>query len=127
MLDDLRVPATNYAGAAWDALGGAPDPIVDIVVGSASAVGVRQNGPDDVFTINYSGTPTVTNARASDIRAYLAFDVTDEDITDYELISACLVGMTDAAFSGLTQTVACPLNAASLQSGYTLHWHLEPF
>lgn len=127
MLDSLTVSSTNYAGAAWDIGGGAPDPVVDIRVASDTATPTRVNGPDDVFSITYVSSNAATNIRASDLQAELRFDALDEDVTDYEFIGACRFTVGDATFTGSQQTVACPVDASTMNSGFTLRFHLEQF
>lgn len=127
VLHTLTVDTTNYAGAAWDVGGGAADPVVRVRVGSESDPGVLQNGPDNVHMITYTGAPTVTNVRASDLLAFLSFEVSDEDLTDYEFINHCRATVTDATFMGATQTSTCAANASEGRSGFTLTYSLEPF
>lgn len=127
VLDRLTVSTTHHSGAAWDAFGGAADPVVDVRIGSSSAAARRQNGPDDVHTITYSGTPIATDVRASDLLAHLDFAVSDEDVTDYEAIGRCRVVVPEAAFTGLPQTVSCGVDPSTNNSGFELVWHLEPF
>jgi hypothetical protein len=80
-----------------------------------------------VFDITYPGTPVMTNVRASDIQTLLRFDVTDEDVSDYEFIGACRFTATQATFTGSEQTVTCPVDASTMNSGFTLTFHLEAF
>lgn len=127
MLDSTSVETTNYAGAAWDAFGGAADIVVRIYIASETASPIMVDGPDDVHTINYSGAPSATNVRASDLITYLDFRVYDEDVSDYEFIGWCSTTVSAAAFTGTTQTVSCPVDAGTGNSGYTIRWHLEPF
>lgn len=118
---------TYYTGEAWDGLGGAPDPIIRVYVVSDTTTPSVQNGPDDVFTSTYDGTPVMTNVRASDMLTLLEFAVYDEDVTDSDFVGACLGLVDDFAFSGSSQTVECPVDAASMNSGFTLRWHVERF
>ncbi len=127
VLDTLQVPSKNYEGIAWDAFGGAPDPIVRVYVGSGDAPAGIQDGADDAFALSYGASPVVTNARASDLQALLEFDVYDEDVSDYELIGACLYVVDALTFSGYTESVTCPVNASAGGSGYTLGFHVEPY
>ena len=127
VLESLTVSSTAFAGSAWDALGGAPDPVVDVRVGSETSPARRQNGPDNVFAITYDGSAIMSDVRASDLQAFLLFEVYDEDVTDYEFIGACIVGVPDAAFAGATQTVDCPVEPSTRNSGFVLRWHLEQF
>lgn len=127
VLDRLTVSTTHHGGSAWDAFGGAADPVVDVRIGSSSASPRRQNGPDDVHMITYSGAPVATDVRASELLAYLSFTVLDEDVTDYERIGSCRVVVPEAAFTGISQTVNCTANPSTDDSGFVLVWHLEPF
>ena len=127
MVDYVEVPSTNYAGVAWDAFGGAPDPTVNLYAGTSDAVDGTLNLPDDVF----AGSPRTviaSNLRASDILAYLAFGVFDEDVSDFEFIGACYVsGVGSSTFSGGAVSVDCPPDAGREASGFALDFHLEPY
>jgi len=129
VLDSLSVSSTNHAGVAWDFGGGAPDPEVEVRVVSDAATPVRINGPDDVFSIFYPSSARATNLRASDLSALLRFDVVDADVTDYEFIGACRVASLEVsdALSAPQQTLSCPIDASTRNSGFTLVWHLERF
>jgi hypothetical protein len=126
VLDDLQVSPHAYSGASWDELS-SPDPLVNVTVASESGPTAWKDAPDDVFSITYSGTPVMTNVRASDIQSFLRFLVWDEDAFDpNDFIGGCFVIDATAAFSGLRQTLNCPLEPETSNSGFTLHWHLEP-
>jgi hypothetical protein len=128
VLEHLEVESTAYNGAAWDIGGGAPDPVVGIRVGSDEASEQRTAGADDVFTVDYDGGATATNQRADDIQTYLGFLVYDEDVTDYEFIGWCSYqDIDDAVFNEDTQTLVCPVDETTRNSGFTLTWHLERY
>jgi len=129
VLDSLDVASTEYTGLAWDPFGGAPDPIVQVRVGSDTATPVIENGPDDVFSITYTSAPRTTNVRASDLLTLLRFDVFDEDSDTNDFIGACRISASTvtAAFSESPQFLNCPIEASTRNSGFTLGWHLERF
>jgi hypothetical protein len=129
VLDSLEVASTEFTGLAWDPLGGAPDPIVQVRVVSDTAIPVVENGPDDVFSITYTAAPRTTNVRASDLLTLLRFDVFDEDSDANDFIGACRVSASTvtAAFSESSQFLNCPPDESTRNSGFTLGWHLERF
>ena len=128
VLETLRVPTTDYARSAWDPFGGAPDPFVEIRVGSDTATPARSGSGTDTFTVNFSGGATATNVRADTLRTLLRFDVLDYDSTSAnDFIGACRATVDERVFVGTTQTRMCPVDAATRNSGFTLTWHLTRF
>lgn len=115
----------HHSGAAWDAFGGAPDPIVNVYVGSETNRVAVFNGPDDTFRITFTNA-RVGGLRASDLLSYLSFAVFDEDVSDYEFIGRCFSRPLDSSvWAGGTQIFNCPREPATGQSGFTLRWRLE--
>lgn len=128
LLDTLTVPQRHHGGETWDAFGGAPDPTVQVRVGSESATpSAYAFGGDDVFFVGYAGRVVVENVRASDLSAHLSFWVYDEDTTNWERVGACRAEVTEATFMGGEQTVNCAVDPSTDQSGFTLTWHLDQF
>lgn len=135
VLESLTVPPTRYDGAAWDTIGGSPDPIVSAIVGSATATPVSTPAASDLYSVTYSPTPPlVSNVRADAIVTFVGFSIDDDDSPAApDHIGYCTfdtsagTGLTAAAFTGASQTLTCPLDAPTMNSGFTLHWHLEPF
>ena len=69
-----------------------------------------------------------SNVRADTLTTYLEMRITDEDATSYERIGGCNVtGSVALAFGGSTITTMCPLDRPTMNSGFTLRWHLERF
>ena len=128
VLETLTVESTHHSGAAWDVMGGAPDPLVGIRVGSDTAAEQRTGAASDTFSVTYDGSPTVMNQRADDIQTYVGFLVYDEDLTDYEFIGWCSTrNIEEAAFAEVTQTQRCGSDPSTNNSGFTLTWHLERY
>lgn len=128
VLETLTVATTRYDGVGWDTIGGNPDPFVGIVVGSASATPILSGTANDTYSVSFTGGPTVTGARADDLGTFLGFAVFDDDSPAAEEgIGYCLVTLTGPEFGGATQTIDCGLDAATMNSGYVLTWHLERF
>lgn len=122
----LQLPATMYSGAAWDPL---PFPSVTATVGSAAAYPATFYGTRT--TLDYDFTPPygITGDQAGALRAYLDFAVHDwhgGSPPPATLIGDCTVSLGDGAFSGATQTLVCPTDAATMQSGFTLTYRLAP-
>lgn len=115
----------HHSGAAWDAFGGAPDPIVEVYVGSETNRVAVFNGPDDTFRITFTNA-RVGGLRASDLRNLLLFMVYDEDVSDYEYIGGCFYrGLDDTVWAGEPQVLICGRESASNNSGFVLRWRLE--
>jgi hypothetical protein len=127
VLETLTVPPRPIGGGDWDAFGGAPDPFVEVRVGSLSSASVRSSVGDNTYTVNFVGGPTVTNVRADSLYTLLRFDVFDLDTSFHDFVGACSYTMLEEAFTGGSQTLSCPVNAATDNSGFTLRWHLERF
>lgn len=124
-LGQLTVNTTTLAGDAWDTLGGAPDPFVEIRVGSETATPAVTGVGSDVFSVSFTGGPTVSDARADAIAAYLAFFVYDEDLTSNDRIGACTAAVSPDTFMGASQTLNCPRDPSFSNAGFSLTWHLE--
>ncbi len=127
VLETLTVSTTTYAGDAWDALGGAPDPFVSVVIGSESAAPLSSGAGSDTFTVSFGAETVASNVRADALETYLAFYAYDQDVSANDVVGACTYTVTEAAFAGGTQTVNCPRDASTMQSGFMLTWHLERF
>lgn len=128
VLETLTVAATRYDGVGWDTVGGNPDPYVAIFVGSDMATPMVTSTADDTYAVAYDGTPTVSGERADRLETYLGFLVMDSDSPlDDEAIGGCSWNFTGPEYTGALQTLTCPLDAASGNSGFTLTWRLERF
>jgi len=128
VLERLTVNTQNTSGDAWDALGGAPDPFIEVRVGSESASPSRSGAGSDTFTVDFSGGATASNVRADAIKTHIDFTAWDEDATAHDVIGRCFYsGLSDAAFGGTTQTLNCERDVGNGQAGFTLTWHLERF
>lgn len=122
------VSTQNTSGGAWDALGGAPDPFIEVRIGSEFATPYLSGAGSDTFTVNFTGGATATGERADAIWSVLDFTAWDEDATTDDAIGRCFYsGLSDAVFSGRTETLICDRNVSSGQAGFTLTWHLERF
>jgi hypothetical protein len=128
VLERLDVNTTDTSGAAWDVLGGAPDPFVEVRVGSATATPQRSGVGTDTFAVTFSGGATASNLRADSISAYLYFEAWDEDTTSNDSIGRCAYrDISEAVFGGATQTLTCGRDVSTVNAGFTLTWHLERF
>lgn len=132
VLDTIRLDTTDYTGAAWDSFGGAPDPLVYVRVGSATAPQGSVDGPDDVFIITYTTANRIGFLRADALLTYLRFEIYDEDVASNDGVctytySAASSPLQSSAFTGTTQTSTCTRDPARMISGMTLTWHLVPF
>ena len=132
VLETLTVATTRYDGAAWDTIGGSPDPYVEIVATSATTPSIGTSGSGtDTYSVAFTPPgPTASDVRASDMLAFLGFAVFDDDSppspTD-DGIGFCGGPEGSASFTGVTQTVDCGADAGTMNSGYTLTYHLERF
>jgi hypothetical protein len=121
------VSTTRYDGAQWDTFGIYPDPFVQVVVGSSSATPIATSGSGtDTYTVTFDGGPTATDVRASELQSFVGFIVWDDDEPADEAIGYCGSPAPDGAFVA-PQTTNCPVDAATMNSGFTLTWHLERF
>ena len=134
VLESLTVPATRYDGAGWDTIGGNPDPLVALIIGSSTATPVNSGSGSDTYSVTFPGGPTATDVRADALQAFLGFNVRDDDSpAASESIGYCTYDPTRgsplpaAVFTETTQTVDCGLDAPTMNSGFTLTWHLERF
>jgi hypothetical protein len=128
VLESLTVATTNTLGEAWDALGGAPDPYVEIRVASESAPPFISGTGSDAFEVTFTGGPTATDLRADALLTHLDFTVMDSDATSNDFMGRCVYApLPPTTFDGTTQTLDCGFDAATMNSGFTLTWHLERF
>lgn len=115
----LTVNSLSPAGAAWDALGGAPDPYVvvtlnDVIVFTSSVV-------QDVFTPTYTDTASFTIPVGSTFR----FEAWDSDVGTDDWIIGCVSAPLSAdTLSG--QLLTCNGSAESGTLGTTLQVQLVP-
>ena len=122
---DVTVPTTDVEGVAWDAFGGAPDPFVEVRAGSESAPSVRTSHFMDIFSATFNEV-TAANVRADTVKTLLRFDVWDLDTSLHDWIGACqYANLPDEAFDGAAETLTCPANAATGNSGFTLHFRIQ--
>jgi hypothetical protein len=129
VLEMLEVPTTDYTGAAWDAFGGAPDPFVEVRVGSDTATPSESGSATDTFTVAYDGSPTASDVRADALQTYLSFNVYDYDPTSANdwIGGGRYTGLEESVFTGGTQMLEFGPNPMNMSSGFTLYWHLERF
>lgn len=134
VLESLTVPATRYDGAGWDTIGGNPDPLVALVIGSSTATPVNSGSASDSYSVTFTGGPTAMDVRADALQAYLGFNVRDDDSpAASESIGYCVFDpasgspLPAAAFTEATQTLNCGIDAPTMNSGFMLTWHLERF
>lgn len=134
VLENVSVSSTRYDGAAWDTIGGSPDLMVALSIGSASATPVVSGIANDTYAATFDGGATATNVREDALATYLGFGVYDDDSpAGPEAIGYCVydaasgTGLVGPEFAGATQTLNCPVDAGTGNSGYTLTWHLERF
>ena len=129
ILVDSYELSSSVTGSAWDAFGGAPDPVLRVYSPTESTLVGTVNGPDDVFSSSFaSPRPAGMNLRADALLGYLEFRMLDEDVSDFEFVGACLLnGMVPEAFGGRIVTSVCPRDASTLNSGFEVRWHLERF
>lgn len=127
VLETLTVANTRYDGVAWDTIGGTPDPFVSVYVGSETATPSQSAVADDAYSVRYDGGATVSGARSDALMAYLGFRVTDADTGVTEDIGYCDVFVVESTFTGTTQTLNCPIDPGTGNSGFVLTWHLERF
>lgn len=79
----VQVSTTNASGEAWDALGGAPDLFVQVIVdGSVVATTGVAN---DSFSASFGGPFRATLLAGSS----LILQVVDEDVADHDSVFAC--------------------------------------
>ena len=117
--------AQTASGEAWDTFGGAPDPFVNVYIGTQTGLVGSTPAAADVFAATFNAR-VATDQRAEALQTYLAFEVMDEDTAAHDRVGACAYSsLPDAAFTGATQTVQCDRVPADGQAGFELRWHLE--
>ena len=129
-IDGYEVAGNSYTGATWDTAGGSPDPVVSAFAPNESTSIGSVNGPDDSYAMSTFSPAQMlaTNVRADTLMTYLEMRMLDEDAKSYERIGSCNVTDTvTLAFGGSTITTRCPLDLATMNSGFVLRWHLERF
>ena len=125
-IDDVTVSPTNYLGSAWDAFGGAPDPKVCVWVASDTTSHCTGSATD-VFTTTFLPGVTTTAAPA-DIAATLGFAVYDVDVSSDDRVGSCHTTFDSSNPLPTTPlTMTCPVEAATMNSGFTVHYHLSPY
>ncbi len=121
---DVTLPTLDSAGVAWDGLGGAPDPFVEVRAGSDTATPGYTSTRNDVFSATYDET-VLTNQRADTLQTRLRFDVYDEDVSAHDWVGACAYdGLPDEVFGGPTETLDCPADASAMAAGFDLHFRV---
>ncbi len=91
-----KIATTDADGAAWDALGGAPDPRVCIGLNSSSSRPCT-TAPSDTFTPSWN--ETLLTATANDLRKGVTVSVDDVDVSANDpIVSASSLGVELADF-----------------------------
>lgn len=124
IVESVHVNAQTAAGDAWDAFGGAPDPLVNVYIAAEGAYVGSTTSVADTFDATFNQR-IATGQRAGALEAFLSFEVLDEDTTSNDFIGHCSITVGDDAFDAGTLEVDCPRVPADMQSGFTLRWHLE--
>jgi hypothetical protein len=125
IVQSVEVNATDAAGEAWDAFGGAPDPFVEVYAGNRDNYVGGTSAGSDVFSFTYDQR-VATDLRADALQAYLAFAVWDQDTADHDRVGACKYEpLGEGPFDEATVTLECARVPADGQAGFTLRWRLE--
>jgi len=126
VVESVSVNAQTASGEAWDAFGGAPDPVVNVYVGTQTGYVGSTPAAADVFAATFDAR-VATDQRAEAMQTYLAFEVMDEDTSAHDRVGRCAYSgtLSDAPFTGASQTVDCERSPADDQAGFELRWHLE--
>ncbi len=113
----------------WDADLSAPDPFVIVTVGYPTAPSPRTSTVQDQFAPFWNQI-VISGATAASLKTYLVFTMYDSDVASDDLVGACSVSLTDAAFSSTPTllTLACPAQVAPAtpeQAGYSLRYYVR--
>lgn len=109
----VSVPTTDDTGAAWDALGGAPDPFIVVSVdGSEIATSATR---DDTFSASFAGPYAASLLAGSS----LTIEVYDEDVSFNDLMFTC-------SASPITANLLRGRSLACNGSGYSVSFQIDP-
>ena len=80
----VSIPDRKRDGTTWDALGGAPDPYVEVWINDSTLV-LRTPAVDDVFDADFSDTGDGTVGAGDSV----FLNVWDEDVADPDPVLSC--------------------------------------
>lgn len=109
------VPTTNKSGGAWDLGGGLPDPYAKLTVGARTG-----QAPFVADTTSPTWNYVLLAAVPSrELKAPLALELWDDDVTVDDFIGGCAVTLTDSVFDGALHTGTCAASATGVAFTYT--------
>lgn len=98
-----EISGTDQNGSAWDAFGGAPDPIVELACGGDSGGVAVQN---DTYFPSWNDV-VLQGVEARDLINGLSVEVTDDDAQFDESISSCRYSVSESELIGGDFSVQC--------------------
>jgi hypothetical protein len=119
------VPEKSHSGYNWDALGGAPDPFLNVFTseGTSSHSG-STTVVNDSFVPFWAETP-VKGVKASELLSNTSVEIWDYDTLDpNDYIGGCAIPLTPAVFDGSLQSYVCPATATTVS--VTVYYRINP-
>ena len=110
----VSIPDRKPDGTSWDALGGAPDPFVEVWLNDTTLV-LRTSVVDDVFDASYSETGDATIGAGDSVFV----DVLDEDIAEHDPVYGCTADPMPA-------DVLRGRGASCASAGYSVEFAITP-
>ena len=108
------VAPKNKNGAAWDLLGGAPDPYLKVFTSEGASVHSGQTTELTDTTFPFWAETPVKGVKASELLANTSIEIWDSDTNLHDYIGGCKLPLTPAVFDGSLQNHTCPATASGV-------------
>jgi hypothetical protein len=109
-----ELPALTFAGAAWDAFGGLPDPFCKAFSSEGASSHSGQTATANDTLTPFWGTKALTSVRASELLSSFSIEVWDEDTAFNDYVGGCKIPLLSNVFDGLLMTTTCPASATGV-------------
>ncbi|MBX3185669.1 MAG: hypothetical protein KF819_01585 [Labilithrix sp.] len=109
------IPTLAKNGAAWDPLGGAPDPYLIVYTSEGTSAHSGQTSVITDSTSPFWAETPLKGIKASELLANTSIEIWDSDLDFDDFIGGCKLPLTAAIFDGSLQSHTCPATASGVE------------
>jgi hypothetical protein len=119
------VPEKSHSNLPWDALGGAPDPFLNVFTSEGTSTHSGSTTSVTDSTVPFWAETPVKGVKASELLANTSVEIWDYDVLDpNDYIGGCALPLTPAVFDGSLQNYVCPATASTVS--VTVYYRINP-
>lgn len=119
------IPEKSHSNLPWDALGGAPDPFVNVFTSEGASTHSGSTTSVSDTTVPFWAETPVKGVKASELLANTSIEIWDYDTLDpNDYIGGCALPLTPAVFDGSLQDYTCPATATTVS--VKIYYRINP-